>query len=119
MKNLIGILGSTAISPDYGVSFAFTNYPILAEVDCVLPNDNNLYFNLGGEYNFEDKFFARVGVSTKDQSNTNMTFGIGLKESGFNFDYAYVPYGDLGTTHRVSITMFPDIYSRMTKFRQR
>jgi hypothetical protein len=36
-------------------------------------------------------------------AGSGMGAGIGLRLSGFNLDYAFVPYGDLGDTHRVSI----------------
>lgn len=36
----------------------------------------------------------------------NMTAGLGVRlEEGLQFDYAYLPYGDLGITHRAALTV--------------
>jgi len=42
-----------------------------------------------------------------------ITGGIGINIGTFSFDYAWVPYGDLGQTHRLALTTrFPDAAKR-------
>jgi len=65
------------------------------------------------QYGLEDvvhQFLAlRAGYSqgaaeTEIQGLTGMSLGLGLMIRGFELDYAYLPYGDLGTTNRISLT---------------
>ena len=42
---------------------------------------------------------------TNQDIGEGITAGIGLKMGKTSIDYAYVPYGDLGDTHRISLGM--------------
>jgi hypothetical protein len=64
-------------------------------------------------YGLEDvvhEFMAlRVGYDVGDadtqiQGLANLSLGLGLMIRGFELDYAYLPYGDLGTAQRLSLT---------------
>ena len=78
----------------------------------------------GAEYVYSGILALRLGYKLGfGQSNLEglkgISGGIGVRYSNVNFDYAIVPYGDLGTTHRVTLSyMFanPDsqkIYNNM------
>ena len=79
--------------------------------------DTGLDFNLGTEYHVrfgKDGLFVRAGYRTAGTGDVNAGFttGIGLThqfdgvEAGL--DYAFVPYGVLGDTHRVTLNLvFP------------
>ncbi len=68
---------------------------------------------LGVEYSFQSKYFLRAGYQVYEQNNEiqglqGLTAGAGIQWNGFELDYAFLPYGDLGTSHRVSLSyMFP------------
>ncbi|MDX6769651.1 MAG: PorV/PorQ family protein [Elusimicrobiota bacterium] len=87
-----------------------------AAADIVLPADGSAFLALGFEARLPA---ARLG-SAKDWSAalrlgfdqdhmrevdglTGLTAGFGLDLSGMRVDYAWVPYGDLGTTNRVTL----------------
>jgi hypothetical protein len=62
----------------------------------------------GLEYTFMQVFSLRVGYAYSAAASnlvgmTGLTAGAGLKLGGFVIDYAYVPFGDLGTTQMVTI----------------
>ena len=38
------------------------------------------------------------------QGLTGLTAGIGVTYEGLGLDYAYLPYGDLDNTHRISLS---------------
>jgi len=85
---------------------------LLVSLDINFPNDNNLYFNLGSEYgvNISDKsgLFFRAGYDgrNKDIPGFNwLNLGFGISYSDITFDYAFVPYGDIGMTHMFSFSM--------------
>ncbi len=65
--------------------------------------------NIGAEDVFNSFLSLRAGYvaglsSTLLQGLTGLTAGLGLKLQDFNLDYAYSPFGDLGTSQRVSLT---------------
>ena len=81
----------------------------LVSLDLNFPKDNEFYFNLGTQYSIEvadDLNFAlRAGYEgrNKDIPGFNwINLGFGLEYLDFKFDYAFVPYGDIGMTHRFS-----------------
>jgi outer membrane protein OmpA-like peptidoglycan-associated protein len=83
--------------------------PLLLAVDLNLPNDNDARLNLGAETGLKFgnlSFPVRIGYNTRKDIGLGLTWGFGLKTSLFHFDYAFVPYGELGDTHRVSLGMF-------------
>ena len=59
--------------------------------------------NAGVEYNYKKFVFLRAGWDQAVDVGTGATFGAGVKYKDFNFDYAYVPMGEFGSTHRVSL----------------
>jgi len=72
--------------------------------------DQDLECKTGFEYMITDMITLRVGYRspTTDPGigtfmNYNLTGGFGMRFKRFSLDYAWVPYGDLGTTHRVTL----------------
>jgi len=64
--------------------------------------------NLGIEYDFNHIFAVRAGMT-----QSRLQGGIGFQAPFFDLDYAYVPYEDLGTTHRLSISLRFGIRKKM------
>lgn len=84
----------------------------LVSLDLNFPKDNELYVNLGTQYNLEIvdnmDFAFRLGYEgrNKDIPGFNwINLGFGLKYLDYSFDYAFVPYGDIGMTHRFSFSI--------------
>jgi len=82
---------------------------LLLALDINFPNDNNIYFNLGSEYGIliSDKaeLFFRAGYNgrNKDIPGFNwLNLGFGIAYTDITFDYAFVPYGDIGMVHQFS-----------------
>lgn len=86
---------------------------LLCGLDISLPNDNDLIISLGGEYGYkindDIKAIGRLGYTTltKDIEGTikGISLGLGTEYKNFCFDYAFVPYGELGQTHRISLSV--------------
>ncbi|MDI6786571.1 MAG: PorV/PorQ family protein [bacterium] len=79
----------------------------LVNLDLILPSDDKLTLATGVEYSFLDTLFARIGYRSnidKELQCSHFSLGIGLKVRGFILDYAFLPYGDLGDSHRVAIS---------------
>lgn len=47
---------------------------------------------------------VRVGFTTNNSAGLGLTTGVGFIHDGLAFDYAFVPFGDLGNAHRISMT---------------
>jgi tetratricopeptide (TPR) repeat protein len=66
---------------------------------------------IGAEYAYQSKYFLRAGYQFSDQNDEiedlqGFTAGAGLRLGDFQLDYAYLPYGDLGNSQRISLSYF-------------
>jgi len=74
---------------------------LLVTGQVTFPNDNDTRFSLGTEYGYKDFLFGRVGYRS-GLDYEDVSFGFGVLYRKLRFDYAFVPYSDLGNSHRFS-----------------
>ncbi|MFH1715304.1 MAG: PorV/PorQ family protein [Elusimicrobiota bacterium] len=78
-------------------------------LDVNYPNDNDINAGVGAEYVLEVgrsiKLPLRVGYKTLNDFDTidGLSAGVGFKIERYSLDVAWVPYGDLGDTYRISL----------------
>jgi hypothetical protein len=106
-----------------GVSYAFIVHrsSFIVLLDANAPVDNQPDFHVGGEYLANQILSVRAGYRLGPQDwrslslLSGITAGLGLNLSIFSLDYAFVPYGQLGYTHRLALrTSFPSsVYGRV------
>jgi outer membrane protein OmpA-like peptidoglycan-associated protein len=78
-------------------------------LDLTFPIDNIVHISTGIEYNLNEYLSVRGGWRSGPYDISNLgwtcgfTTGIGLHFSGLTLDYAFVPYGKLGLTHRIAL----------------
>lgn len=94
-------------------------------IDARLPADHSPYLIIAGEYGIpfapqpkasaekpggaadRPGLFLRGGMNFKNKEDLGLmgafSAGFGLKIGRTGFDYAFVPYGDLGVTHRLTL----------------
>ncbi|MFH1368800.1 MAG: PorV/PorQ family protein [Elusimicrobiota bacterium] len=84
----------------------------IAVLDINAPIDNAVSFGIGSEYacivNETITALGRLGYNTrnKDTGGLNgLTAGFGVAYQDYSFDYAFVPYGELGNTQRISLSV--------------
>ncbi|HAW50207.1 TPA: hypothetical protein DCX16_04590 [bacterium] len=72
--------------------------------DFVKPIDYSWKVQCGIEWQVNDILTLRGGYNSQvfQDLGAGVTLGLGIMLSTFQFDYAYVPYDDLGDTHRFS-----------------
>ena len=59
--------------------------------------------HVGGEFEYRERVALRAGAKF-GYDDESMSFGVGLIQHRFRFDYALVPFSsNLGTTHFVSL----------------
>lgn len=87
---------------------------MLFSMDMVLPKQNKPSLLIGSELSTEPneltRLSARAGLNTQRLNDglSGFTMGVGATLHFFTLDYAFVPMGELGTTHKISITFdFP------------
>lgn len=92
-----------------GASYRFSER-FLGAADIRVPRDNSIKLALGGEYRrrfHEDLIgFARGGYDTANAEADGfggVTLGAGLRFRATEFDFAWIPFGDLGSTFRYSL----------------
>lgn len=92
-----------------GLSHRLPGAKALLALDVYKPVDNYPFFALGGEYPAAKNIFLRTGYRYRLNGNelgafSGFSAGIGFIYSKVSFDYAFAPFGDLGNSHRFSVT---------------
>lgn len=85
---------------------------LVAGLELNQPLDNKLNLEAGAEYWYRAMFGARLGYKQQmggsDLQSDNITerisFGASVRWSDLQLDYAFVPFADLGNTHRLTLT---------------
>ncbi|HTC19900.1 MAG TPA: PorV/PorQ family protein [bacterium] len=111
---LIGTEGTAESAFNLGASYQIfidkANQLLAALAGTLEPNAEQ-YFQAGLEYGFQGQLFLRVGFQQPLEDNsidglTGLAAGVGFHLSGLSLDYAYLPYGDLGNSHRINLSYF-------------
>ena len=102
-QNIGGELGSDPLPLTFKVGAASKFKTLTLAIDIAKPQDNEIYYCLGAEWWLRNILALRVGYKTNQDIRKGLTAGIGFKMGKTSIDYAYVPYGDLGNTHRISL----------------
>ena len=96
----------------WGVAYKTLKDKLLIAFDTNHPNDNYMNSVLGLEYNLEFpgdiNLPLRLGYKTLNDFDTIDSFsaGVGIEfQKRMSLDIAWVPYGDLGDTYRISLKM--------------
>ena len=86
--------------------FALDKHRISAAFDLVKTQNEPVYTRLGWEFVYNGMAALRLGYEFKNELSyaNQLRFGCGLVLSNWSFDYALVPYKDLGTAHRFALT---------------
>ncbi len=77
-------------------------------VDLIQYLDETTYLNCGVEWWWERMVALRAGYKIGGPplgAFNGLTLGVGFQYESYRIDYAYIPYGDLGVTQRISATM--------------
>ncbi|TET64737.1 PorV/PorQ family protein [Candidatus Aerophobetes bacterium] len=104
-QNIGSKLGSDPLPLIFKVGAASKTKTLTVALDIAKPQDNEIYYCLGVEWWLRDVLALRVGYKTNQDVGQRVTAGIGYTFGRIRLDYAYVPYGDLGDTHRISLGM--------------
>ncbi|MEK8023120.1 MAG: PorV/PorQ family protein, partial [Candidatus Hydrogenedentota bacterium] len=74
---------------------------ITAEAEKV--RDQDVTAQVGAEARIMEMVALRIGWDGRVDADDGLTGGIGVKVNDLCIDYAFVPYGNLGNNHRISL----------------
>ncbi len=103
VQNLGSQLGGDSLPLTLRVGLALKPGPFEIALDLVKPTDDDTYYCAGAEWWIEKIVALRVGYKSNQDVGSGLTAGLGFKVATVDLDYAYVDYGDLGNTHRISL----------------
>ncbi|HUV59146.1 MAG TPA: PorV/PorQ family protein [Desulfatiglandales bacterium] len=76
-------------------------------LDVNIPMDNEIDVRMGSEYWVASTIALRVGYKTNQEEHTGIgvSAGLGFRYRNYQIDYSFLPFGDLGNTHRISLNV--------------
>ncbi len=87
-----------------GGAYQLDRVPLVLLADCIIPNDDRVFLNLGTEWRLADMLALRLGYLGDNDAGSGLTAGFGVNlDNQFLVDYAYVPYGDLDDAHHLTM----------------
>jgi len=80
---------------------------LIVALDLDFPADDSVGARMGAEYLFGNGIAIRAGYRTGTGFDfpSGLCAGAGYRADTYQLDYALVPYGDIGNTHRISLTV--------------
>jgi len=102
-QNLGTKLGEDSLPLILKAGLALELGPLCLAADIGKSQDTDLYYCVGIESWIGSVVALRAGYRTGRDVGPGWTAGLGFKMDGFALDYAYVPYSNLGNTHRISL----------------
>lgn len=84
-----------------GTAYSYRQMALLS-VDISKPVDNRVAVSVGGEFVVMKTLALRGGYNSTSDLDNGLMGGAGVKIKRIAIDYAFVPYGVLGNTHRIS-----------------
>jgi len=105
-KTPVSASHSLPINGKIGLAYKLMQNRFIIALDFNFPVENRVNYHIGAEYRLTDSLFLRAGYKTdfaQDNVLSGLSIGAGYTFKGYTLDYAFVPYGDLGFTHRISV----------------
>ena len=92
----------------FGTAYRLWNEALVLTTDIIRPTDNDIAIGIGAGYTIGNILQLRSGYKYQLGGNdlgaiSGLTGGFGLTLLRFQIDYALVPFGVLGLTHRFSL----------------
>jgi hypothetical protein len=91
-----------------GIAYKLLDNALTLAVDGNVPSDNDANVGFGADYRimgiFDLRFGYRYTLGGNDLGTASgLRAGVGFGIGNYKLDYAYVPYGELGQSHRISL----------------
>ncbi len=87
----------------FGAAYCGIINNLITSADILIHNHNEPEASFGAEYLILERAALRAGYKYGNDLSQNFSGGVGFTVSDWTVDYAFLPFGDLGNNHRVSI----------------
>lgn len=87
-----------------GTAYSFTQMPLTLTADAYFIKNSDPEYHLGAEYMISNYIGVRAGYNSDDDLDNGFTFGLGFYQDSFGLDYAFIPMGVFGDSHRFSLS---------------
>lgn len=99
---------SLPLNVKFGAAYRLIDGALTLATDVNRPRDGYMNVGLGAEYKIMGVMNLRAGYRYIEGGNplgtaSGLRAGIGVEITDYKIDYAFVPYGELGQAHRVSL----------------
>ena len=105
VQNIGSSLGEDPLPFTWRTGVAYSWNSLTIGADAVKATDNEMQLCAGLEWWIGSMIALRGGYTTGQDTGSGISCGLGLNIRTIDLDYAYVPYGELGNTHKVSISI--------------
>lgn len=89
-----------------GIAYKLLDNRVTLGLDINKPQDNNLNFGVGAEYQLTNNLSLRTGYNSKNELGNGVGFGAGIRLKKLSLDYCFLPYERLGDVQRVSLIFY-------------
>jgi hypothetical protein len=86
-------------------SFRVHGHENMVSLDVTKGRRQDAQMAAGGETQFLGPLVLRFGFTTRNDAGIGITAGFGYLFKAWSIDYAFVPMGDIGNAHRISMTL--------------
>jgi len=87
-----------------GAAYRMPKMPLTLALDAYFIKNSDPEYHFGAEYMVSDFIGVRAGFNSDDDLDNGYTFGVGFYQDKFGVDYAFIPMGVFGDSHRFSLT---------------
>jgi len=87
-----------------GGAYTMPKTPLTFTSDAYFIKNQSPEYHVGGEYMVNDYIALRAGYNSADDLDNGFTFGLGVSQDKFALDYAFIPMGVFGDSHRFSFS---------------
>jgi hypothetical protein len=88
-----------------GAAYVFKDYPLTTSADIYFIKAESPEYHFGVQYLLQKMVALRAGYNSSSDLDNGFTYGIGVEQKNFSLDYAFIPAGELGDSHRFSLIM--------------
>ncbi|OGR85164.1 MAG: hypothetical protein A2901_02655 [Elusimicrobia bacterium RIFCSPLOWO2_01_FULL_54_10] len=86
-----------------GMSRSWFGNALTLNFDEVLPLNAKPFHAVSAQYKILKMFDLRIGYKSDKALDQKMTYGLGFENPIIRADYSFIPFADLGNTHRISM----------------
>ena len=101
-------IGSTAdplpLTLRLGAAYDLPKMPLTLTGDLYMIKNSDPEYHFGAEYSLSEYIAVRAGYNSDDDLDNGFTFGLGFNQNMFGIDYAFIPMGVFGDSHRFSFS---------------